>query len=79
MRSIRTSCQCAFRDARARRRAVQWLTDNSLIYDDSAERFLRGHADPALPKTSPDALTGAFSCRPACAPAEDALAACEHR
>jgi hypothetical protein len=39
----------AFRDARARRRAVQWLADNSLIDDDSAERFLSGHSDPALP------------------------------
>ena len=39
----------AFRDARARRRAVQWLADNSLIDDDSAERFLSGQEDPALP------------------------------
>jgi Uncharacterised protein family (UPF0158) len=39
----------AFRDARARRRAVQWLADNSLINDDYAERFLSGHPDPALP------------------------------
>jgi hypothetical protein len=39
----------AFRDTRARRRAVQWLADNSLIDDGSAERFLTGHPDPALP------------------------------
>ncbi len=39
----------AFRDARARRRAVQWLADNSLIDDDSADGFLSGHPDPALP------------------------------
>jgi hypothetical protein len=39
----------AFRDTRARRRAVQWLADNSLIDNDSADRFLSGHPDPALP------------------------------
>jgi hypothetical protein len=39
----------AFRDARARRRAVEWLADNSLIDDDAAESFLCGHPDPALP------------------------------
>jgi hypothetical protein len=39
----------AFRDPRARRRAVQWLADNSLIDDGSADRFLSGHPDPALP------------------------------
>ena len=39
----------AFRDTRARRRAVQWLADNSLIDDGSADRFLSGHPDPALP------------------------------
>jgi len=39
----------AFRDARARRRAVQWLADNSLIGDHSAARFLSEHPDPALP------------------------------
>jgi Uncharacterised protein family (UPF0158) len=39
----------AFRDARAMRRAVKWLADNSLIDDDSAERFLSGHPDPVLP------------------------------
>ena len=39
----------AFRDVRARRRAVQWLTDNSLIDDDAASRFQAGHPDPDLP------------------------------
>jgi hypothetical protein len=39
----------AFRDARARRRAVQWLADNSLIDDDAADRLLALHPDPALP------------------------------
>lgn len=36
----------AFRDARARRRAVEWLVDNSLIDDDAAARFLAEHLDP---------------------------------
>lgn len=39
----------AFRDARAVRRAVQWLADNSLIDDDAADRFLASHPDPELP------------------------------
>ena len=39
----------AFRDTRARRRAVQWLADNCLIDDGAADRFLSGHPDPALP------------------------------
>ena len=39
----------AFRDARAARRAVEWLADNSLIDDDAADRFLTGHPDPSLP------------------------------
>jgi hypothetical protein len=39
----------AFRDVRAKRRAVQWLVDNSLIDDGAAERFLAGHPDPDLP------------------------------
>ena len=39
----------AFRDTRARRRAVQWLADNSLIDGGSADRFLSGHPDLALP------------------------------
>ena len=39
----------AFRDVRARRRAVQWLADNSLIGDETAAQFLTGHPDPDLP------------------------------
>ena len=39
----------AFRDTRASRRAVQWLADNSLTGDDSADTFLARHSDPALP------------------------------
>jgi hypothetical protein len=39
----------AFRDTRASRRAVQWLADNSLIDDGSANSFFSGHPDPALP------------------------------
>ncbi len=39
----------AFRDVRAKRRAVQWLADNSLIDADAADRFLAGHPDPGLP------------------------------
>ena len=39
----------AFRDARAQRRAVQWLADNSLISIDTASRFLTDHPDPDLP------------------------------
>jgi len=39
----------AFRDARATRRAVQWLADSSLIDNEAADRFLAGHPDPALP------------------------------
>jgi hypothetical protein len=40
----------AFRDVRARRRAVQWLAGNSLIDDDAASRFQAGHPDPDLPR-----------------------------
>jgi hypothetical protein len=39
----------AFRDIRAKRRAAQWLADNSLIDDDAASRFLADHPDPDLP------------------------------
>ena len=38
-----------FRDARARRRAVRWLADNSLIDGEAADRFLASHPDPDLP------------------------------
>jgi hypothetical protein len=39
----------AFRDSRAKRGAVEWLAENSLISDDSASRFLADRPDPALP------------------------------
>jgi hypothetical protein len=39
----------AFRDARAKRRAVEWLLDQGLIGDDGAKRFLTDHPDPDLP------------------------------
>jgi len=39
----------AFRDIRAKRRAVQWLADNSLIDDDAATRFMAGYPDLDLP------------------------------
>ncbi len=39
----------AFRDARAIRRAVEWLADNSLIDHETATQFMTEHPDPALP------------------------------
>jgi Uncharacterised protein family (UPF0158) len=39
----------AFRDARSRRRAVEWLADNSLIDDDTAARLLQEHPEPDVP------------------------------
>jgi hypothetical protein len=39
----------AFRDVRAKRRAVEWLADNSLIDDETAQRFVADHPDPELP------------------------------
>jgi Uncharacterised protein family (UPF0158) len=39
----------AFRDARAKRRAVEWLVDNALIDNDSANHFLAEHPDLDLP------------------------------
>jgi hypothetical protein len=39
----------AFRAARAERRAVHWLVDNSLVDDDEAARFLTNCPDPDLP------------------------------
>ena len=38
----------AFRDSRARRRAVQWLADNAIIDDDTATRYLAENPDPNL-------------------------------
>jgi hypothetical protein len=39
----------AFRDARAQRRAVEWLVDNDLVTEAEAERFLAVHPEPQLP------------------------------
>jgi Uncharacterised protein family (UPF0158) len=39
----------AFRDARATRRAVEWLADNLLVDGEAADCFLAGHPDPGLP------------------------------
>jgi len=39
----------AFSDARAKRRAVEWLLEQDLVDDIAAQKFLLGHPDPALP------------------------------
>ena len=39
----------AWRDARARLRAVQWLADEGLVEEDAAHRFQRDHGEPVLP------------------------------
>ena len=39
----------AFRDARARRRAVEWLLDEGLVDDAVARKFLADNADPDVP------------------------------
>jgi uncharacterized protein UPF0158 len=39
----------AFRDTRARNRAVEWLADNSIIDDSMAAQYIAEHPDPALP------------------------------
>jgi Uncharacterised protein family (UPF0158) len=39
----------AFRDSRAKRRAVEWLAENALIGHDAASHFLTEHPDPELP------------------------------
>jgi hypothetical protein len=39
----------AFRDARATRRAVEWLADNSLVDHDTVTRFLDEHPEPEVP------------------------------
>ena len=39
----------AFHNARANRRAVEWLLDQGLIRDDAARKFLVDHPDPDLP------------------------------
>ena len=39
----------AFRDSRARHRAVQWLADKALIDDDAASQYIAGHPTPDVP------------------------------
>lgn len=39
----------AFRDARGKRRAVEWLVDERLIDDRAAHLFMTEHPDPDLP------------------------------
>jgi hypothetical protein len=39
----------AFRDTRARRRAVEWLLDESLVDEQAAARFFADHPEPDLP------------------------------
>jgi hypothetical protein len=39
----------SFRDARAKRRAVEWLLDHELIDEDAGARYLRQHQDADLP------------------------------
>ena len=39
----------AFRDNRARRRAVEWLADQSLITHEAASHYLATHPDVELP------------------------------
>jgi hypothetical protein len=39
----------AFRDARAKRRAVEWLLEQELIHDEAARKFLADHPNPDLP------------------------------
>ena len=39
----------ALRDARAQRRAVEWLADNDIVDATQAHKFLSEHPDPDLP------------------------------
>jgi hypothetical protein len=39
----------AFRDTRARRRAVEWLADNSLIDNGATTQYITEHPDPHIP------------------------------
>ena len=39
----------ALSDARAKRRAVEWLLEQNLVHDLAAQQFLLDHPDPALP------------------------------
>ena len=39
----------AFRDARAARRAAEWLQDLGLVPDDQVQAYLDAHPDPPVP------------------------------
>jgi hypothetical protein len=39
----------SFRDARAERRAVEWLVDQGLVTEDAAQAYQREHPEPRLP------------------------------
>jgi Uncharacterised protein family (UPF0158) len=39
----------AFRDVRGKRRAVDWLVDNSLIDQNTADGYVADHPDPHMP------------------------------
>jgi hypothetical protein len=39
----------AFRDARAQRRAVEWLVDNDLVDEAHAQQYLSANPEPTLP------------------------------
>jgi uncharacterized protein UPF0158 len=39
----------SFRDARAERRAVEWLVDHSLVDYETGQRFMTEHPEPDLP------------------------------
>ena len=39
----------AFRDARAQRRAVEWLVDNDLVEEAQAQQYLSANPEPTLP------------------------------
>lgn len=39
----------AFREARAHRRAVEWLADEGLIPEEGADQYRENHPDPDLP------------------------------
>ena len=39
----------ALRDARAQRRAVEWLVDSDIVDQAQAQKFLSEHPEPGLP------------------------------
>lgn len=39
----------AYREARANRRAVEWLADEGLISEDAADQYRQDHPDPDVP------------------------------